>query len=154
MFFEFSNKNIKSKFVEANRVYNGLLKSNPVFLQRSGARELILKEFKSKVEIGSEDDAADIRRQPFRLFPLKPNPPDGYRLLIQDEFFRDEPLFEGAPCTYVEFIVVWTMGYIVNGFLDMPSKYKTVEQILEERDSCLAFAYVYYGITYEEVIKN
>lgn len=135
-------------------MHNGLLKSNPVFLRRSGTREFISKGLKSKIEIGSEDDAADIRRQPFRLFPLKPNPPNGYRLLIQNEFFKDEPLFEGAPCTYVDMITVWCGAYIVNGFLDIPSKYKTVEQILEERDLCLAFAYVYYGITYEEVMKN
>lgn len=154
MIFKFVNTDIKSKFAEANRVHNGLLKSNPVFLRRSGAREFISKGLKSKIEIGSEDDAADIRRQPFRLFLLKPNPPNGYRLLIQNEFFKDEPLFEGAPCTYVDIITVWCGAYIINGFLDIPSKYKTVEQILEERDLCLAFAYVYYGITYEEVMKN
>lgn len=83
-----------------------LVQSNPVFLSRSGSKETIANFFGSDFAIETEEDAADIRKQPYQLFPLRDTAPHGYRVLIEYGFCNEEPVYPGAPCSNVEFICV------------------------------------------------
>ena len=149
MQFDFySPKTACIKLNEVKKPVQDFVQSDPVFPCRSGSKEFVAKAFGSKVIVDSEEDAADIRRQPFQLYPLSDIAPNGYTILIEDGYFNDEPMYSGAPCSNVEFICVWASAYKVLGYLKRPSKYKTKEEILEERDTCLAFAYVYFDLHY------
>lgn len=154
MRFDFvTTKNPSALFREAQQAYDNYAKCNPVFLRRSGSKEAISQGMRSGVEISSEEDAADVRRKPYQLFPLRENPPNGYRIKIHKDYYLDDPLYENAPCTYIELISVWAMAEKVCGFLVLPPKLKSIDDMLDERDFCLAFAYVYFGIDYEKYLE-
>ena len=144
----YSPKTACTKLDKVKKPVQDFVQSGPAFPSMSGSKELVAKAFRSEVIVDSEEDAADIRRQPFRLFPLSDIAPNGYKLFIEEGYFNNEPLYSGAPCSNVEFICVWASAYKVLGYLKRPSKEKTEEEILEERDTCLAFAYVYFNLPY------
>lgn len=147
-----SNSNWDKIKADVVRKRAEISKKHPEFIRKCGDGNIVLTVMLADFVIQPIKCAAGIQELPFMLLPRSDNiPPEGYyRLMIEDDYCNNDLLFENGPCTNIEFLCVWAMAFKLFGFLSNPTAIKDVSEVLYERDCCLLFTYMYFGIDYEK----
>lgn len=150
-----SNENLDKVKSDVERKRAEISKEHPEFISRCGDGNIVSTVMQADVVIQPIKCAAGIQELPFMLLPRSDNiPPEGYyRLKIEDKYRNNNPFCENAPCTNIEFMLVFAMAFKLLGFLADMTVVKEVDELLYERDCCLLFTYMYFDLDYSKLCK-
>ena len=137
---------------EVKRKRETISKEHPEYVCRIGCGDVAAQAMHADIVIEPIESAAGVWELPFMLLPRKDECKDGrYIIQVEERYCNNKPFYENAPCTNIEFVVIWAMALKLLGYLKIPTIAKDPEEIIYQRDCSLLFAYKYFGIDCSEI---